>query len=336
MLQWNEERRQVTVLGRNKYIGTRPYWTDRSQLPEGTEVLYFWQIDRIQKGSYVQDSEGTIVEVMDVQTWDCQKSKKKTTVLVTPFGFMRIATCGSLAKTVYFKRHRQYFTTITTKTRPATKDRVLTQRDKKLIMALVHTGEELSAWELVSGLKVTTIKRKHEARYAVRRALKTPEGYAMYKDLISEKLRSLGISPEEWIEKMASSVVEKIKTKIDLDIWMTLGKMIPEVRDHLLGEGGEGGDGRIPIGATRPALYEDICPVCEGTKMVEVVIPSTGMLDKIVCPACKPKLEPLSLKLKGGKNAVQERKAEELHEASSSQSVQKVEEEVRNENNKEG
>ena len=112
---------------------------------------------------------------------------------------------------------------------------------------------------------------------------------------IEKELGDAGITSTEWIRKLVRSSEGDITNAVKLNMWMTIGKFIPEVRKALLEA--ELPPSELPqpgaafgTSSIKDAEFKDVCKICGGHKRIKVLGKAEDGTEtpiEIDCPVCK-------------------------------------------------
>jgi hypothetical protein len=255
---------------------TTVYYEDE-ELPSNVKPDYAFYAER--EGQWVMDSQGTVAQVQRIYgdkffatSFGLNSRHEASPIFLRPrrrFGDLR----ASVDKGVYVPR--------------------FTIQHMRYIEALVIARFDLvRAYMLATGKPPPAYKT---AQMRAIRALSCKEAKEFLMQTIQSELTNAGITPKAWIQKLITSADGPIKNAVQLNMWMTIGKFIPEVREALLEANGEemgGGKGAAfgTQGQMKDAEFKDVCKVCDGKKKISVTgtSPESGQpaTVEINCPAC--------------------------------------------------
>ena len=140
------------------------------------------------------------------------------------------------------------------------------------------------AYTFVTGKELTS-HTKYSIIYRFNKILNTPDGKAYLMNEIEKVLTQRGITVRDWITKIVDSTEGNIKTSVQLQMWLTIGKFLPGVKEALDGE-------VLPeksFGTASEATYTDVCAICSDTGRYITQAPD-GQNMEVVCPLCSKKL----------------------------------------------
>ena len=136
--------------------------------------------------------------------------------------------------------------------------------------------------------------QKYNFLAAIRTVMLSDQGRKYFADIFCRRFK-VEMTYEEWRQKLEKSIPEIISKPIHLEMHMVLGKLSPEVRKKLAEAEGakeeDGGSFKLPQ-TTADAEYQDVCKVCNDTKIIKTTTTS-GVEVEVECPACKVNGKPL-------------------------------------------
>jgi len=248
------------------------------------------------KGDWIISDDGVIAQLLDINWARVYK------IGYTPFGIDNLGRYGGYAlhkegkvtpQGLLLLRNRRYFSSLSNSdnVRGQYVTKRLTGRDKRILLFLLIFGNEIQAYEKATGLKAT-IKTKNAIQYRVRNIFQKDGAVEFMKNTLSEHLQKRGITEKQWLDKMIDSVGDTIDSSTKLSIWMTIGKLIPSVKEDVFGEGNDANQLTARFD-TKMIQSADVtsaeCQACQGSKTIESTDKITGQIVSIDCPICKNK-----------------------------------------------
>lgn len=252
------------------------YYEDEELPPDIKPVYCFFAAET---GQWIMDSKGVVAQVQRIYG---------DKFYATSFGL-----CSHSEAAPVFLRPRRQFGDLRAHFQDGNYVPKFTLQHMRYIEALVLARFDLTrAYILATGKEPSSFAT---AKHRAYRALSCKEAKDYMMQTIQSELSAAGITPREWIQKLIKSADGPIKNAVQLNMWMTIGKFIPEVREALLEANGEemGSNKGAAFGTqgqVKDAEFKDVCKACGGTKKIKITgtSPESGREATIEapCPVC--------------------------------------------------
>lgn len=250
------------------------------ELPAGIEPVYVKLATNT--GQWVMDGAGTVTQVQRV---------RGKAFITTSFGAV-----GRSETLPIFLRPRREFYELSTRIKDGVVTPKLTFKHMRYLECLFLARFDFTrAYQIFYGKDP---RNAAAARHKAELTLACEGAREFLMKTMSQEIAAEGIDSSAWIRKLIQGTQGEIKSAVQLNMWMTIGKFIPEVRQALLtmddpnqlpGASG-GGFGTEAGSKAKEAKYEDICSVCGGKGTYTATLPAEEGKEpatlEVKCPVC--------------------------------------------------